>query len=181
VSALEAALAKVHDALTQDGIPYMVIGGIAVAQWGVPRATLDVDVTVWVDEPRLVAVVNGLCARFRPLAPDPLGFLRETRVLPLDVDGVRADVLFALLPYERAAIDRAIPKEVSGRPIRFCSAEDLILHKALSDRPKDLEDLRGVLAVRRGSLDTDYLEPRLRELADLLDRPALWQNYLQFR
>jgi len=152
-----------------------------VARWGVPRATLDVGVTVWVDEPRLNEVVDGLCARFRPLVPDPLGFLRQTRVLPLDVDGVRADVLFALLPYERTAIDRAVQKEVAGRPVRFCSAEDLILHKALSERPKYLEDLRGVLAVRRGSLDTAYLEPRLRELADLLDRPAIWQNYLRLR
>ncbi len=48
MSALEAALGRVHDALTAGGVPYMVIGGIAVAHGGVPRATLDVDVTVWV-------------------------------------------------------------------------------------------------------------------------------------
>ncbi len=69
----------------------------------------------------------------------------------------------------------------AGIPIRFCTPEDLILHKIISERPKDLEDIRGVLAAQRGKLDLLYLEPRIRELADLLGRPAILEEYLRHR
>ena len=178
---LEEALAALHLAFEQVAIPYMVIGGLANAQWGVPRATLDVDVSVWVEEEGLVSTVDGLCARFRPLARDPAALVRQARVLPVDVGGVRADIIFALLPYEREAIRRAVPRPAGGCPVRFCTAEDLILHKVVSDRDKDRDDVRGIFAAQRGKLDTDYLEPRLRELAGLLGRPAIWEEYLRNR
>lgn len=181
MSSLEGALVQLHRAFDELALPYMVIGGIANAQWGLPRATLDVDVTVWADEARLPAAVEALCARFRPLAEGPLAFVRETRVLPLDVAGVRADVLFGLLPYEHAAIGRAVEREVAEVPIRFCTAEDLILHKIISDRERDREDVRGILAAQRGRLDLDYLEPRIRELSGLLGRPSIWEDYLSGR
>lgn len=178
---LEEALAALHLAFEQLAIPYMVIGGLANAQWGLPRATLDVDVSVWTGEERLASAVDDLCARFHPLATEPAALVRQARVLPVDVGGVRADIIFGLLPYEREAIGRAVEKSAGGCPVRFCTAEDLILHKVVSDRDKDRDDVRGILAAQRGKLDTAYLEPRLRELADLLGRPAIWEEYLRDR
>ena len=179
MNSLEETLVRLHRALEAAALPYMVIGGIANAQWGIPRATLDVDVTVWAEEAQLASAVEALCARFPPLTEEPLAFVRETRVLPLDISGVRADVLFGLLPYERSAIERAVERKVAGVPIRFCTAEDLILHKVISDRPRDLEDVRGILAAQRGKLDLGYLEPRIRKLSELLTRPSIWEAYLQ--
>lgn len=178
---LEAALLALHDAFDVLSLPYMVIGGLANAQWGVPRATVDVDLTVWAEESAVSKAVDALCTRFPPLPQDPRSFVQATRVLPLDVGGIRADVLFGLLPFEREAIRRAVCRTVSGRPIRFCTAEDLILLKVVSERERDLEDVRGILKVQRGKLDTAYLEPRLRELAALLDRPGIWEDYLRWR
>ena len=181
MSGLTRALAALHEAFAQLGIPYMVIGGLANAEWGVPRATLDVDVTVWVEEEGLPAAVSALCDRFRCLVGDPAAFVGTTRVLPLEVEGTKADVVFGLLPYEREAIARAVEKSVDGVAVRFCTAEDLILHKVVSQRERDREDVRGVLKVQRGRLDSDYLEPRLRELSSLLQRPELWEDYLYWR
>lgn len=42
---LEAAV-KVDQRLTESGLPYCLIGGIALQRWGHPRTTLDVAVTV---------------------------------------------------------------------------------------------------------------------------------------
>jgi hypothetical protein len=70
---------------------------------------------------------------------------------------------------------------VGGCLVLFCTAEDLILHKILSDRERDREDVRGILAAQRGKLDESYLDPRIRELADLLGRPSIWEEYLQAR
>jgi hypothetical protein len=181
LNALDRALADVHRALDGLAVPHMVIGGIANAMWGVPRATLDIDLTLWVEDAAIPDVIASLCARFACLAERPEEFVRQTRVLPIDVQGVKADLILGLLPYERAAIDRAVRREVGGEAVPFCTAEDLILHKIVSTRDRDRDDVREVLRVQRGRLDLAYLEPRVRELATLLDRPSLWDDYLTWR
>src|SRR6266545_2094552 len=47
---LDRAVHEISSVLESLHIPYMVIGGIANAIWGEPRATVDVDVTVSVSE-----------------------------------------------------------------------------------------------------------------------------------
>ncbi len=177
----EGALLKLAAALEKQQIPYMVIGGLANVVWGEPRATLDVDVTVWVDEADLAGAVTDLVAAFRPLVEDPLEFLRETRVLPLESEtGVRLDVVFGLLPFERDAIARAVPIVVAGWPVRFCTAEDLILMKIISIRARDLADAEEVTIRRFNLLDLGYLEPRIWELDDLLGRGEIarrWESW----
>jgi hypothetical protein len=174
----EGVLLRVAAALERQGIPYMVIGGLANVVWGEPRATLDVDVTVWVDEANLAGAVTDLTAAFRPLVEDPLEFLRETRVLPLESEeGVRIDVVFGLLPFEREAIARAVPIVVAGTPVRFCTAEDLILMKIISTREQDLADAEEVTVRRINLLDLGYLEPRIRELEDLLGRGEIARRW----
>lgn len=82
-------------------IEYAIAGGIANAIWGEPRATIDVDVTVSVNEEDLPTAVPAIGSCFRPAIPDPVAFVQQTRVLPLDTsEGVRVDVIFALLPFE---------------------------------------------------------------------------------
>jgi len=49
------AVVEVATALESLKIDYMVVGGIANAVWGEPRATIDVDVTVVVETPGLPA------------------------------------------------------------------------------------------------------------------------------
>ena len=178
----ESALLRVAAAFDRRHTPYMVIGGLANVVWGEPRATLDVDVTVWVDEPELAGVVADLCAAFRSMVEDPLGFVKETRVLPLESgEGVRLDVIFGLLHFEREAIARAVAIEVAGAPVRFCTAEDLILMKIISDRTQDLADAEGVALRRMAELDLGYLEPRVRELAELLENPEIMRRWSAWR
>jgi hypothetical protein len=176
MSGLTRALAALHEAFSELKIPYVVIGGLANAEWGVPRAGLDAYVIVWVEEEGLPAAIAALGDRFRCLVDDPAAFVATTPVLPLEVEETKADVVFGLLPYEREAIARAVEKCVAGTPVRFCTAEDLILHKVISQRERDREDVQGVLKAQRGRL-----EPRLRELASLLQRPRIWEEYLYWR
>lgn len=42
---LEAALLEMAALLDEFHLPHMLIGGLAVAQWGEPRAALDVDLS----------------------------------------------------------------------------------------------------------------------------------------
>jgi len=179
VTEQEGALVQLAGVLESGGIPYAVIGGMANAVWGVPRATLDVDATVWIGEEDPARYIGVLSAAFAVRPQDPVAFVRETRVLPLETrDGVRIDLVFGLIPFEEDAVRRAVPRAVAGATVRFCTAEDLILMKLVSERPKDLDDARGILAVQAGRIDRAYLDPRVDELADLLARPGIREAYV---
>ncbi len=158
-------LRKLSDGLTAAGIPYMVIGGQAVLLHGEPRATLDIDVTLGVDVEAFGRVLDAAgTIGLGPIPEDPEAFARRTMVLPAkDGDsGVRVDFIFSFLPYERQAIGRATTVDIDGVPVRFASVEDLIIHKIFAGRPRDIEDVRGVL-IRHPECDREYVERWLAE------------------
>jgi hypothetical protein len=179
---LEETLVNLARSLSEHNVPYMIIGGMANAVWGEPRATLDIDATVWVTEEEIDETVAWLKRVFRPLVSDPAGFLRDTRVLPLESEnGVRIDLIFGTLPYEREAIARAVELPVAESAVRFCAPEDLILHKIISERERDRADARGVALRQMKSLDLAYLESRIRKLAETLNRPDLWRSWERWK
>jgi hypothetical protein len=55
---------------------------------------------------------------------------------------------------------------VLDTPVRFATAEDLIIHKLVAGRPRDLEDVRGIISHRK-QIDETYLMrwlPTFREV-----------------
>lgn len=185
MTAQENALAHLTTTLSRLGVPHMLIGGLAATVWGESRSTIDIDVTVWVEEqdiPRVVAAIVST-KDLSPLPRDPAAFIRETRVLPLrGLGGVRIDLVFGILPFEKSAIRRAVRRQVAGVEVPVCTAEDLILHKIISDRARDLEDIEGILRRRFRELDLRYLEPRIAELATLLEKAeirARWRAWTE--
>ena len=174
----ERGLLELARLLDRREIPYMVIGGLANAVWGQPRATLDIDVTIWAPLREVDSLMAYLEPAFVPVMDDPARFVAHTRVLPVrHRSGVRADLIFGGLAFEEEAIRRAREVLVQGVPVKFCTAEDLILHKVISDRERDQEDVRGILRLRLRELDFEYLEPRIQELADFLSRPEIRQRW----
>ena len=175
---LDHAVRDIVRVLESLRIAYAVIGGIANAVWGEPRATIDVDVTVAVDEDELSTTVPAIARSFQVPVSDPVAFVQQTRVLPLDsADGVRIDVIFALLPFEVDAIRRAKDVTIADRTVHVVTAEDLILMKIISDRPRDVADAGAIVRRRIGELDLAYLEPRIRELATALESDAILDRW----
>lgn len=174
MTTLEQAVTSVTRFLDERGIPYMLIGGIANLVWGQPRATLDVDASVLVDESKWPDLIKELSSVFRIVPKHPLAFLRKTHVLPLDtLDGVRIDLIWAQLPYEHKAIARATVEQVLGARVRVCQPEDLIILKIASERLKDREDVRAIIQQQAGRLDRRYLAQAVRQLAHALGQPEL--------
>lgn len=171
---LEEALIELASALDACGLPFVLIGGLAVALSGEPRSTLDVDVSVWTEPESLGIAVECLSSRLKALHPNARAFAEARRVLPVATsNGIRADVVFATLPIEREMIRRGIAKHVGERTIPVASVEDLVLMKLLSTREKDLADARALLRRFGKSLDRAYLLPKLKEAAEGLDRPEI--------
>lgn len=181
INLLEKALLDIAALFEKHKIEYMVIGGLANAKWGQPRATLDIDITIWVSDSEIKNVVSMLERSYTPLVEKPLEFIGDTRVLPLkDHQSHRIDIIFGALPFERQAIERSLKVEIGNTAVNFCTPEDLILLKIISDRPRDLEDVQGILRYRKDNLDYNYLEPRIQDLANLLDRPDIlsqWERW----
>ena len=174
---LETALVAVARLLDGLRIPYMVIGGYAVTIWGQPRFTADLDMTIQCSVPEHT-LIERLLRSLTSLVADPVRFVQERRVLPARTsDGIAVDIVFAGLPYEVAAIERAVPVEVAGYSVRICTAEDLIVHKIISSRPRDREDILGIARRQGNRLDRSYLAPIVRELAAALDQPDILDFY----
>lgn len=155
----EEAVVTAAKVLEAAAIPYMAIGGVANLFWGVPRTTLDVDITVWVEESEIPRLIQRLSGVLRLLPDDPLEFVRETRVLPMETkEGFRVDLIFGALPFEETAILRARLMSVAGERVRICSPEDLIVLKIVSDRARDREDVAGIIRTQGAALDRPYLD-----------------------
>lgn len=157
-------------------LPFMLIGGQAVLLHGRPRLTEDIDVTLGAG-PEAWGTVREVCDELEltPLPQDLEGFVRETFVLPARHagTGIRVDFIFSTTPYERQAIVRAVPVRLGGVTVPFAAAEDLILHKLFAGRPRDLEDVAGVVRRKSTELDWRYLERWAREFAAVPGREGM--------
>jgi hypothetical protein len=162
---VESLLAKISLGLERRGITYMVVGGQAVLLHGEPRLTRDVDVTLGTGPDRVPEVLGAVSEwGGRVLVNNPADFVQKTMVLPClePESGLRVDFMFSFTPYERQALQRTIPVNLNGTDVRFASVEDLIIHKIFAGRPRDLEDVKGVL-LKNMNLDLAYLRHWLTE------------------
>ena len=175
---LEAALVEVTSFLEDRRIPYMIIGGFANLFWGVERFTRDLDVTIEMPDQGLEELVQGLGERFDLSGPDAVDFARRNHLIQFQTrTEVPVDLIIAALPYETAAIRRALTAGVADREVRLCSPEDLIIHKLASERRQDAADVEGIILRQSKRIDRQYLGARVRELSAGLERPEIVDFY----
>jgi hypothetical protein len=163
-----AALAALLERL---GAPAMVIGGVAVSIHGRPRMTLDADVTIALDVAELPRILEAAAAcGFSPRVESPREFAETTRVLPLalDRDGWEVDLVFAGTPYELEAIARAATVSVGGVRLPVVSAADLVIHKILAGRPRDVEDAESIVLRQGDRVDRAFVRETLLGVASFL-------------
>ena len=94
MNTLEKSLVHLAHYLDAKKIPYMIIGGVANLFWGIPRTTLDIDVTVHVSPEAVKGLIRMMGKQFRFRVKNPSAFLTQTSVLPLcDKTGIRIDLI----------------------------------------------------------------------------------------
>jgi hypothetical protein len=168
----QTLLARLARTLDGAGISYMVIGGQAVLVHGEPRLTRDIDVTVGCDARELSRILSVIkAAGLQPSIAGIEEFVRRTNVLPLadETTAIRVDLIFSFTPYETEAIRRSITVPFADTLVHFAAVEDLIIHKLVAGRPRDIEDVRGVL-VRRPVIDENYLISWLSTFHEVVHR-----------
>ncbi len=158
--------------LKQASIPYMVIGGQAVLLYGEPRLTRDIDVTLGIGVRELARIKKILPAMgLKVLVKKDQEFVERTMVLPTKdrESDIRVDFIFSFSPYERQAIGRAKNIKIGRTQVKFASLEDLVIHKIVSGRPRDLEDIKSIL-VKNPKYDSDYISKWLNEFDQSLNQ-----------
>jgi hypothetical protein len=152
----------------------MVIGGQAVLVYGEPRLTKAIDLTVGVGLESLTTIRNLLLdINLKPVVEN-VDFTMQTMVFPCQDSetGIRIDVIFSHSPYERQALDRVRRINLEGIEVCFAGPEDVVIHKVIAGRPRDLEDVETIL-LKNFDLNKVYIENWLRDFSEALGEPFL--------
>ena len=174
----EAAL-ELHLFLGDLGAPYAIIGGVAVQHWGEPRFTQDVDLTVVAPPEGSAELTQHILECFPSRIADAAAFARRNRVILVRAsNGCPVDISLGVPGYEESVMLRAVDYEMDpGKSIRICSAEDLIIHKAVAGRPQDIRDIEGIVYRQRDALDASYIRRWLSDFADVLADPEVQNRF----
>jgi hypothetical protein len=146
---LLAALADLVKWLDDTKVPSMIIGGVAASVLGRPRLTQDVDALAILPEADWANAVSTAARHgIHPRIENPLDFARRSRVLLMRhaESGIDIDVTFGRLSFEQTAVDNSEVHDIGGLRVRLPRVEDLLVMKAIARRPKDLQDIEGLLA-----------------------------------
>lgn len=171
---LEDALDALGHALSSQGLPWMLIGGLAVIARGVRRFTTDIDAVVQGDAVDVDVLLAALAQHgIVPRIPDARAFATSNLILLVthEPSGVDLDISMGWTGFEREAL--GLCSNVAFGPLRvpIASAEDLVIFKVVAARPVDIEDARTLLALYP-KIDLARVRMRVRELANLLDEPG---------
>lgn len=132
--------------LNDKGVEYLLIGGYAVAYYGYPRATNDIDIWIATDTLNAERVVNAL-VEFGFDTPDlSIGlFLEPNRIVRMGMPPMRIEIATTISGVEFEECYRAGTKvNVDGIEVPIISLDHLKINKRASGRFKDLNDLENL-------------------------------------
>ena len=167
----------IHEALTSAKVPYALGGALALAYYAEPRATIDIDVNVFLPTARWREAIDELVALGVDAdSLDPAALERDGQCrLWWGYNAV--DLFFAYDPIHEEMRKQARRVPFGGVTVSILSPEHLAVCKAMFDRRKDWLDIEQMLFVT-DELDVPAIEDwlakmvgggdhRLRQLRDL--------------
>lgn len=149
---------EVHRQLAKAGIPHAFGGAIAFGYAGVPRATLDIDIDIFLPDShgeRVVKILSELGVE--PIAEYSIDRLHRDAQTRMLWDGVFVDLFFTFDEFHEAVATRITKEDFEGHLIPVISAEDLVAFKLMFNRTKDWIDVESVLVTRGPAFDLEYL------------------------
>ena len=158
-------------ALNEADVRYLVVGGVAVAAYGFPRFTNDVDLIIDLEEENLRRALRAFSILgYRPKVPVPIEqfadqnareqWIREKGMVVFSLwsDSHRNTPvdIFVQAPFDfgPAYARRTVVESSPGLPIPLVGLADLVYLKRKAGRPKDMADLE-VLELRQRELEGD--------------------------
>lgn len=177
MTTLAEKVVAVDEALAR--VPHAFGGALALAYYAEPRATIDIDLNVFVETGRFARVARPLAKLGAEIEGAEAIVRRDGQVRVL-WEQTPLDLFFAYDPFHMAAARRTKRVPFADTTIPILAVEHLVVCKVVFDRPKDWVDIDAVLAldtpvdaaevlrwVGRVAGDTD---PRYDRVAAMLTR-----------
>jgi len=173
-------------ALEARGQEYAFGGAIALAYWGEPRGTVDVDLTLFIPPDRPSACIELLQDIGCDVAVgDALESLREHGFCRVSYRGVRVDAFLPIVPFYEAARARRVSVTLGKRTIMIWGPEVLTVFKMMFFRRKDLADVEQIIRIYGAKLDHSWIraqletmygkrDPRLSQWDELIAEAGTW-------
>ena len=161
-SSLIRGLQHLVDILGEMNKPYCVGGGLAFSILVEPRATVDIDLFLLIDDNLMENLVDRLKGHFDAVIPRE-GIMRiaDIQIKRIVLIADREDIIIDLVTAEKKLMTSMLSRcrEVSafGRHIPVISREDLYILKSRSTRTQDKADIERMDALLKDTLDTNYL------------------------
>lgn len=170
-----SAAAEVQGFLAGRSWRFCFIGGIALQRWGKPRVTTDGDITLLTGLGNEDAFIQPILERYPGRRPDARQFALHARVLLVQTrEGIPFDIALAGFPYEEQVVGRSSTYRFHRGPsLCTCSAEDLVVLKAIADRPRDWSDIETVIIRQGKTLDRKYVLTHLEPLCEIKEAPEI--------
>ena len=160
----------VDEALTAAGVPHAFGGALALAYHvESPRATVDIDVNISLPVDRGNEVLAALPAGVAWTDADVVAIERDGQVRVF-WDRTPLDLFFPQDALHEIVASRSVQVPFRSRTIQIISATDLVIFKALFDRPKDWVDIAEMVAY--GAVDLVDAQSWLTRLVGGRDRRA---------
>ncbi len=147
---IEVEFRGIIQALEDASLDYAVVGGFAVAIWGAPRATTDIDLLIKSDDlDKVIDLAKSLGFIYDAI---PMKFadgmelwrvtrLEEEQMLTLDLLLVNANLL--------SVWESRLTILTEAGPVKVVSRDALLRMKAASGRPQDLADIARLTEIDR--------------------------------
>jgi hypothetical protein len=163
-------IVAIERALIAADLPHAFGGANALAYYGTPRATADIDLNVFVPATRasdVLAALGGLgAATSSPKLVDRIERDSQARVF---WEKTPIDLFFSYDPLHDSSMGRRRLVDFGADTIHVLSAEDLMVYKAIFDREKDWRDIAEMIYAAEGSLDFDYVRAWLARIVSSED------------
>ena len=175
----------IEEGFRQGRVPHAFGGAIALAYYATPRATIDIDVNVFLPVERadeVLGLLEGLGAE--PLSQEERARLERDEQVRVHWDATPVDLFFSYDTLHDSCLERRQRMPFGeDDTIHVLAAEDLLVFKALFDRDKDWRDIEELVFAMADELDAAYAkswlerivgeqDPRYRRLCEVLDRHA---------
>lgn len=177
MSELLKALKEINTFLKKEKVKYMILGGVALQYWGEPRFTRDIDITVMIEPDEESAFIRQVLSVFKGRIKNAEDFALKNRVILIfSSNGIEIDISLGIPGYESEAIKRVKKIKIGRNFFPIVSAEDLIIHKAIASRARDVEDIKGVL-IKQKKLDIKYIRYWLKIFSDILGKKEIIETF----
>ena len=149
----------------KNGVRYLIVGGLAVNLYGVPRVTQDIDVIIATDRENILKINSilkdlGYVPRL-PVDPDDMSnkntltqWIEERNLKAFSFYNKKDNykvvdiVLVHPLDFEKAFNDRTV-RSAAGLDIYLAALDDLIRMKSVAGRGQDLSDVEMLNKVKK--------------------------------